>query len=114
MEQNCEMILCIVNSGFSDAAMEAARRFGARGGTVVRARGTANPEAEKIFGITVEPEKEIVMILVPSDLRDDILHALYEAVGTKTPGHGIVFSLPVDETVGLNFGSPAGKDGKKE
>ena len=41
-----EVILCIVNAGFSDDVMEAAREFGARGGTVIRARGTANPEAE--------------------------------------------------------------------
>lgn len=96
-----EVILCIVNAGFSDDVMEAAREFGARGGTVIRARGTANPEAEKLFGITVVPEKEIVMILIPSNLKNDILHALYKAVGLKTPGQGIAFSLPVDAVVGL-------------
>ena len=41
-----EVILCIVNSGFSDAVMDAAKEFGARGGTVIHARGTANTEAE--------------------------------------------------------------------
>jgi hypothetical protein len=69
--------------------MDAAKEFGARGGTVIHARGTANSEAEKMFGITVQSEKEIVMILVPSDIKNDILHALYKAVGLKTPGQGI-------------------------
>mgnify|MGYP004422645219 CR=1 FL=1 len=74
--------------------MEAAREFGARGGTVIRARGTANSEAERLFQIIVQPEKEVVMILVDSAIKNDILHALYKAVGLKTPGQGIAFSLP--------------------
>ena len=97
-----EVIMCIVNSGFSEAVMEAAREFGARGGTVIRARGTANAEAERIFNIAIQPEKEIVMILVDTKIKDDILHALYKAVGLKTPGQGIAFSMPVDDVVGLS------------
>ncbi len=97
-----EVIFCIVNAGFSEAVMDAAKEFGARGGTVIRARGTANAEAEKLFRIAIQPEKEIVMILVDSSIKNDILHALYRAVGLKTPGQGIAFSLPVDQVVGLS------------
>ena len=104
-----EVIFCVVNAGFSEAAMDAAKKCGARGGTVIHARGTANAEAEKIFGITVEPDKEIVMILVPTELKDDILHGLYRAVGLKTPGQGIAFSMPVDAAVGLSEVAPADK-----
>ena len=96
-----EVILCIVNSGFSDAVMDAAKEFGARGGTVIRGRGTANSEAEKLFNIVIQPEKEVVMILVDSAIRDDILHALYRAVGLNTPGQGIAFTMPVESVVGL-------------
>ncbi len=99
-----EVIFCVVNAGFSDAVMDAAKQFGARGGTVIHARGTANKEAEKLFEITVQPEKEIVMILVPAEIKNDILHALYRAVGLNTPGQGIAFSMPVDEVVGLSGG----------
>ena len=53
MKYDHEVIFCIVNAGSSDAVMDAAREFGARGGTVMRARGTANPESEKYFHITV-------------------------------------------------------------
>jgi nitrogen regulatory protein PII len=101
-----EVILCVVNAGFSDAVMDAAKEFGARGGTVIRARGTANTDAEKLFGISVQPEKEIVMILVDTKIKDDILNALYTAVGLKTPGQGIAFCLPVDEVVGLAEEAP--------
>ena len=81
--------------------MDAAKEYGARGGTVIHARGTASGLAEKKFEIAVQPEKEMVMILVPSEIKDDVLHGLYRAVGLKTPGQGIAFSLPVDAAVGL-------------
>lgn len=106
-EYSHEVIFCVVNAGFSETAMEAAREQGAGGGTVIHARGTANTEAEKLFNITIEPDKEIVMIIVPAQLKDDILHALYKKVGLNTPGQGIAFALPVDKVVGLSSGKPA-------
>ncbi len=109
MEFKHEVIFCIVNAGFADAVMDAAKEYGARGGTVIHARGTANSEVEKKFEIAVQPEKEIVMILVPTELKDDILHGLYRAVGLKTPGQGIAFSMPVDAAVGLSEVAPADK-----
>ena len=101
MAYQYEMIVCVVNSGFSDAVMSAAREYGAKGGTVINARGTANAEAESFFKITIQPEKEVVLILVPTAIKDDILHAIYQQVGLKTPGQGIAFTLPVDDAVGL-------------
>ena len=96
-----EMILCIINSGFSETVMEAAKEAGARGGTVFRGRGTANKEAEALFGITIQPDKEIVMIVVPAGMKDAVLNAVYRSSGMGTAGHGIAFSLPVNRTVGL-------------
>lgn len=97
-----ELVLCIVNAGFSEIVMDAAKEVGARGGTVIHARGTANREAEQFFNITIQPDKEIVMILVPSEIKDAVLHALYQGAGLKTAGQGIAFSMPVDEVVGLS------------
>ena len=77
MEHTHEMIVCIVNNGFSEAVMDAAKAAGARGGTVINARGTADKEAEKFFNISIQPEKEMVLILVKSEIRDTVLHALY-------------------------------------
>ena len=97
-----EVIFCIVNAGFSDVVMDAAKEVGARGGTVIHARGTANKEAEQFFHITIQPDKEIVMILVASDIKDAVLHALYRNAGLKTEGQGIAFSMPVNNVVGLS------------
>ena len=96
-----ELIICIVNNGFSDTVMEAAKEAGARGGTVLNARGTANKEAEAFYHIAIQPEKEVVMILVPLNVKDAVLHALYEKAGLNTMGQGIAFALPVDQVVGL-------------
>lgn len=101
-----ELVLCIVNTGFSDVVMDAARDVGARGGTIIHARGTANKVAEQVFNITIQPDKEIVMILVPADIKDDVLHAIYKMAGLKSEGQGIAFSLAVDDAVGLSGNKP--------
>lgn len=96
-----EMIMCIVNAGFSDEVMKVAKEQGAKGGTVINAKGTANPDAEKFFNITVQPEKEIVMIVVPTEIKNNLLKAIYSQVGLDSPGQGIAFSMPIDKAVGL-------------
>ncbi len=116
MEYKHEVIFCIVNSGYSEAVMDAAKKLGARGGTVINARGTASKEAENFFHISITPEKEIVMILIPTKIKDAVLHALYKEVGLDTEGQGIAFSVPVENVVGLTEGeaSPAPTEHKKQ
>lgn len=97
-----EVILCIVNAGYSELVMDAAKEVGARGGTVLHAKGTANKEAEQFFKITIQPDKEIVMILVPKEIKDNVLHAIYKNAGLKSEGSGIAFSMPVNKVVGLS------------
>ena len=97
-----EVIFCIVNGGYSENVMDSAKKVGATGGTVINALGTAGKDAEKFFGITVQQEKEIVMILVKKEKKDNILRALYEEVGLNTAGQGIAFSMPVDSVVGMS------------
>ncbi len=106
MTYNHEVIFCIVNSGYSEAVMDAAKKLGAKGGTVMTARGTAGKEAETFFHITIQPEKEIVMILVPKKIKEDVLNALYTEVGLDTAGQGIAFSVPVDGVVGITDSTP--------
>ena len=101
METKYQLVFCVINAGFSEAVMAAARKAGARGGTILKGRGTASREAEQVFNIKIQPEKEIVMILAESGIRNEILHELYASVGLDTPGQGIAFSLPVDGTAGL-------------
>ena len=78
--------------------MEAARPAGAKGGTIVRARGTANPEAEEFFSINIQADKEVLLILVPKGIKDDVLKAIYKDRGLADEAKGIAFSLHVNRT----------------
>lgn len=103
MEKECDLIVAIVDNGASDDIVDAARDAGARGGTVINARTVYSEEVKKIFGIIVQPEKEIVMILVSHDEKQAILKAVCAAVANDSDSHGIAFSLPVSDVVGGNF-----------
>ncbi len=98
---NHEVIFAIVNTGFAEDAMEVAREHGVRGGTILNARGAAKEEAAAFFGITIHAEKELLMMVVEKDIRDQVLSALYKEMGMGKPAQGIAFSLPVSDTAGL-------------
>lgn len=96
-----EMVVCIVNAGFAQEVMAAAREAGAHGGTIIHSRGTADPEAEEFFNIAIQPDKDTVLIIVKTDIKDDVMKAVYAKIGKGTKGAGIAFSLPVTKTVGI-------------
>ncbi len=100
-ERHHDLIIAIVDRGFSDTVMDAARPAGAKGGTVVHARGAGVKEAEKFFGITIQPEREMVFILVNHALKRPIMDAVCKEAGLLTDGHGLVFCLPVDDVAGV-------------
>jgi nitrogen regulatory protein PII len=102
MDCQHEVIWTIVNQGHSDEVVEAAKKSGARGATVLSARGTGTAETEKFFGLTIQPEKDIVMILVPSEIRRDVMTEICKNTGLSSEGKGISFSLPVSEVAGIN------------
>lgn len=93
-----QLLVCIVNAGFSQNVMEAARAAGARGGTIIRGRGSANPEAEEFFNISIQPDKEVILILVTDEIKDAVMTAIFKNSGLSTDGQGIAFSLPVERT----------------
>ena len=98
-----EVIVAIVNEGFSELVMNAARENGARGGTIAHARGTGTKEIEKKYGVVITPQKEMIYIIVNVKIRDQVLSAINKAAGIDTKGQGIVFSLPVSNVSGLKF-----------
>ena len=101
MDTRFELIVTIVNRGFSDNVMDAAKAAGARGGTILHARGTGIHEEAKFFGISIQPEKDMVMILVKQPDRDAIMHAISVGAGLNTEGRGLTFSLPVTDVAGI-------------
>ena len=98
---NHEVIFAIVNSGFAGEAMDVARKQGVRGGTILNARGVARADEAAFFGFAIHHEKEILMMVVEKDVRDNVLNALYKEMGMDRRAQGIVFSLPVSDVAGL-------------
>ncbi len=100
-KKSFEMILTIVNSGFADNVMDAAKSVGANGGTVLHARGTGIHEAEEFFGVSIQPEKDVVLILVESENKKAIMQEIYKKAGLATEGRGMCLSVPVNDVVGI-------------
>ena len=98
---NFEVVFAIVNAGFADDAMAVAKAQGVRGGTILSARGVVNENAAAFFGIALHPDKEILMMVVEKNIRDDVLNAIYQELGMDKKAHGIAFSLPVSDVAGL-------------
>lgn len=100
-DANKHLIITITNEGFAEAVMNAAKKAGATGGTSINGRGLETDKMIKFLGITIEPEKDITLILVDSDKKNDIMDEIVSSCGIKTKGAGICFSLPVDHVEGL-------------
>jgi hypothetical protein len=104
-DQHGQLIVAVVNNGFSDVVMEAARSVGARGGTIIHARRTAVGEDVKFFGISLQSEKEVVAIVARPDQKKELMQAINKACGVRTEAHGIVISVPVETFAGIDMGT---------
>lgn len=101
-EKKYHLIITIVLEGHLEQVMAAAKRVGAQGGTVIRGRGLGNKEAEKLFGISIEPGRELVLNVVDESIKNKVMEEITKDVGIKTPGRGIVLSVPVDNAIGID------------
>lgn len=110
---NHEVIFVIVNAGFAEDAMSVAREQGVRGGTIINGRGVAREKEAAFFGITIHAEKEVLMMVVEKNIRDNVLNALYKQMGMEKKAQGIVFSLPVSDVAGLVQITPEPEDESK-
>ncbi len=105
-----ELILAVCEQGYSQAVMDAAKKGGAGGGTVIRARGTGVHNAEQFLGITLTSEKDIIFIVSRTAQKSAIMQAIIKEAGPETRARAVVFSLPVTDTAGLRLS----EDGEEE
>lgn len=102
MDNKWKMITVIVNTGYADDIMDAARKAGATGGTVTHARGTGTAEDAHFLGVTIVPEKEMIMILAESEKAQAIVDAISSLKCLDEPGIGIIYTQDVKEFKNLN------------
>ena len=98
-----ELLVMILNEGYIDEVMDAAREAGAAGGTVLHAKGTGARQAQKFFGVSLADEKEVLLIVAKSTEKAGIMRAVIRAYGPDTPAGTITFSLPISEVAGLRL-----------
>ena len=98
-----EMLVVISNQGYTELVMDAAKKAGAGGGTVIHARGTGMEKAEAFFGISLASEKEMTFIVAKSSQKKAIMESVMREAGMESKAKAIVFSLPVTDTAGLRL-----------
>lgn len=101
-EKEHSLIWVAVNQGYSDQVMHTACKAGATGGTVVRSRWVGGEKLEQFHAITLQDEKEIIMIACDKAIRNAIMDAINEEHGMKSERQASVFSLPIDRLVKLS------------
>ena len=94
-------IYAVVDKGSAEDVIDAANKAGARGGTIINARGSGIHEAQKLFSVEIEPEKEEVLIITKSEMKDAIVASIKKSLKIDEPGNGIMFVLEVNEAYGL-------------
>jgi len=95
------LITVVVDKGLAEDVIDAANKAGAKGGTIINARGSGIHESGKILSMEIEPEKEIVLILSESDTTESIVSAIRDAIKIDEPGNGILFVQDVNKTYGI-------------
>ena len=96
------LLLTILVEGFAEKAMDVAKKNGANGGTLIKGREVGNKNSFKFFNMTVEPEKDILLIVCKSADKNKIMEAILEKYGANTEARGICLSMPIDNTVGID------------
>ena len=102
-ETKYELLIVIANQGYSELIMDAARQVHAAGGTVIHAKGTGIQKAERFLGVSLVAEKELVLIVVKSEMKNNIMRAIMDKAGLESKAKSIVFSLPVTGTAGMRM-----------
>lgn len=96
-----DLIVTIINKGVSKIIIKASKEAGAEGGTIIYGRGTGIRENKTLLGIPIEPEKEIVLTIVPQDITEKVLSAIIQAGELNKPGSGIAFVLDLKKVAGV-------------
>ena len=96
-----KLITAVVQRGKADAPVQAALKAGAQGATIVFGRGQGVRERLGLLGLAVQPEKEVIFIVIEERLLDRVLTAMVRAGNLDQHGIGFVYVTPVERTIGL-------------
>lgn len=96
------LMMVIMNHGYADDVMDTALEAGAPGGTVLRGSGAGFKHAEKFLGITIQPDKDVLMIVAEETVCAAIMDRVIEDHGVGKPAHAVSFSMPICNMAGFS------------
>lgn len=96
-EYQHSLIFINVNPGYTDQVMHIAKKAGATGGTVIRARMANTDQKSDMAELHIQAEKEIIAILAPDTIRNHIMEEVNKEFGFRSEANGVVCSVPVDK-----------------
>lgn len=97
-----DLIITIVNKGLSSDVIDASKEAGAEGGTILHGRGSGVHDTAKLFGIRIEPEKEVILTLVENTKTDLIVESISKKLNINKPGKGVLFVIDVKRVAGIH------------
>jgi hypothetical protein len=99
LQHNC--IMAIVNRGFAESVVDAARLSGATGATIIHGRGTHEDHKVllPIIHVELHPEKEIVLLITGAHLSETIADNLLGDPLLAREGEIAVFIAPTTEAI---------------
>ena len=95
-----KLVVTIVQRGYADEVVFAGKAAGAKGAVILQGKGAGSSE-RKFFGFRIDPENEVVMMLVKEELVVPIMKAIYLVTDYKSSARGMVFALPVSYVTGM-------------
>jgi nitrogen regulatory protein P-II 1 len=96
-----KLIIIIVKKNLGRRVIKACKKAGAEGGTVLPGRGTGGRSTGSFLGITVEPEKDIILCLAPNDLVKKVISKVRAAARLDKPGTGVAFVINSKKICGI-------------
>ncbi len=96
-----KLLFVIVKKNLARRVVKACKKAGAEGGTVLQGRGTGKHDTGSIFGVKVEPEKAIILCLIPDQIVDRVISKVNAAVRLDKPGTGVAFVVNSKSICGI-------------
>lgn len=101
LKRDNKLIVTIVKKGRAKKICEAAKKAGTKGGTTLMGKGTSAKEFKKMFGITLDEEREVILTVTKNELEEEVFNEVVEKGEINKPGKGIVFVMDLKRVDGI-------------
>ncbi len=95
------LLVSIVAKGWGEKIISAAKSHGASSVTTIMGRGIGKGDAPKILGLELEPEQEVVLVLIERSIVDIVMNEINDSLGLDQGDNGVAFIVPIEHLMGI-------------